>query len=41
MISKCVCGWQGLTDTLVLKGTPICPMCNREFSQMRCEGCGE
>ena len=35
MISKCNCGWQGLTDT------PMCPNCNKVFSQFRCEGCGE
>ena len=31
----------GLTDTLMIKGTPVCPNCNKVFSQIRCEGCGE
>jgi len=41
MISKCNCGWQGLTDTMMVKNTPMCPNCNKVFSQFRCEGCGE
>lgn len=41
LISKCNCGWIGYTDTLILKGIPICPVCNRQFSHIRCEGCGE
>lgn len=41
MLSKCVCGWHGPTDTFVRAGIPHCPNCRRPFTQMRCEGCGE
>jgi len=41
LMSQCTCGWLGYTDTLVLNGIPICPICNKQFSYIRCEGCGE
>ncbi len=40
-IEQCFCGWQGPRDTMLLKGTPVCPVCRRQFSKFKCEGCGE
>lgn len=40
-IEKCFCGWTGPRDTMIQKGVPICPVCQKQFTNMRCEGCGE
>jgi|8_EtaG_2_1085327.scaffolds.fasta_scaffold04143_2 hypothetical protein len=40
-LEKCFCGWTGPRGTMSKGGTPCCPICNRNFSNFKCEGCGE
>jgi len=40
-IEKCFCGWTGPTDTMIVDGVPICPVCRKRFSNYKCEGCGD